>query len=823
MVAPLDTPRLRPARSWIWMVCACACCAAWSVPANAADPADATVQEGARERARLLRKAVLVYPQAAAGQHGDVVVEVTVDASGRVTRQTVREGPAVFHAAAMDAAATLVFAPARLDGEPVGSTERVVFHFAPPLADDEAAYEVVVHADDPDREDIRTRTTLDEATLEQSAGDDLAQTLAQVPGVTLSQGTADASKPIIRGHQERRLLVLHDGVRHESQKWGPDHATEIDPFAAGSISVIRGAAGTRYGPDAIGGVVLVDPPPLRSTRGVEGKALLAYQTNGRRPYGALRLDLAPSDRFTFRLEGNGAIASTLSAPTYLLGNTQSQVFNLGVAAEYRWASGSVRATWSRYDLRAGVFYGVRNSTPSEFAAQLDSDRPVSADLWERTTAIDRPYQDVVHDQVALHLTEAGRLGGLSITYAFQHNRRLEFEQVRGTVTGPQYDFLLRTHSLDASWRHPAVDLGAAELTGTVGLQGGFQENVYRGYGLLPNYRAFSGGVFAVERLAWSRVDVEAGIRADGLDRTAFLDAQDYERHLRRETLRPGMCTLRSGGGGRCPTRYPTGTVSLGALAHVVPDVLDVKVDLSSASRFPNIDEQYLLGSAPSFPVYGKGNPSLGVETAWSAATTVGLRLPAIETEIAGFTSWIDDYIQFAPDLAPDGTPRLDVTIRGTWPSFVYRPVDAMVSGIDGVVSLGPSAVVGLDVQGAMVRAVDLATGDQLVGTPGDRIGAVAWFRPRPDGLRDVAIGLSTDVVARQSRVDPAIDFAPAPPTYALLGARASAAIPVGRRRVRVGLDAHNLLNTRYREYTSLLRYYADQPGRDVRLRVGMDL
>ena len=66
-----------------------------------------------------------------------------------------------------------------------------------------------------------------------------------------------------------------------------------------------------------------------------------------------------------------------------------------------------------------------------------------------------------------------------------------------------------------------------------------------------------------------------------------------------------------------------------------------------------------------------------------------------------------------------------------------------------------------------------------------------------------------------------LDFAPAPPGYMLLGAGVQAV--VGRRNpVRVGLDAHNLLNTTYREYSSLIRYYADRPGRDIRLRVGMD-
>ena len=168
-------------------------------------------------------------------------------------------GPEVFRQAALDAAHRLSFAPATRDGRPVPATTRVRFHFAPPV-DAVPLIEITVHTTDPDLADTRARTTLDAAALERAAGDDLAETVAAVPGVRLAGGTSDAAKPIIRGQHERRLLVLYDGVRHESQKWGPDHATEIDPFAAGTISVIRGAAGARYGPDALGGVILVEPP-----------------------------------------------------------------------------------------------------------------------------------------------------------------------------------------------------------------------------------------------------------------------------------------------------------------------------------------------------------------------------------------------------------------------------------------------------------------------------------------------------------------------------------------------------------------------------------
>jgi iron complex outermembrane receptor protein len=74
-------------------------------------------------------------------------------------------------------------------------------------------------------------------------------------------------------------------------------------------------------------------------------------------------------------------------------------------------------------------------------------------------------------------------------------------------------------------------------------------------------------------------------------------------------------------------------------------------------------------------------------------------------------------------------------------------------------------------------------------------------------------------VARQSRVDPRADVAPAPAGYALLGASASVGLRQGAALWRVQVEGRNLLNARYREYTSLMRYYANQPGRDLLVRL----
>lgn len=145
-------------------------------------------------------------------------------------------------------------------------------------------------------------------------------------------------------------------------------------------------------------------------------------------------------------------------------------------------------------------------------------------------------------------------------------------------------------------------------------------------------------------------------------------------------------------------------------------------------------------------------------------------------------------------------------------------------GADGALTLGPTSPVGVELVGALVRAQRVDSGEQLVGTPPDRLRAALVGRLPPVGfLAETSLRVATELVARQSRTAPDADFVPAPAGYALLDLLLEARVLTGGPPLRLGLEVHNLLNTAWREYTSLLRYYADQPGRDVRLRIGFDL
>jgi iron complex outermembrane receptor protein len=57
----------------------------------------------------------------------------------------------------------------------------------------------------------------------------------------------------------------------------------------------------------------------------------------------------------------------------------------------------------------------------------------------------------------------------------------------------------------------------------------------------------------------------------------------------------------------------------------------------------------------------------------------------------------------------------------------------------------------------------------------------------------------------------------------LLQAEAGTQVRVGRQRLDIGLSGTNLLNTSYRDYLNRFRYFADERGRNLVLRVRVPL
>jgi iron complex outermembrane receptor protein len=63
------------------------------------------------------------------------------------------------------------------------------------------------------------------------------------------------------------------------------------------------------------------------------------------------------------------------------------------------------------------------------------------------------------------------------------------------------------------------------------------------------------------------------------------------------------------------------------------------------------------------------------------------------------------------------------------------------------------------------------------------------------------------------------DYTPPPPGYTLVGLETGTDIDVKHRSLTIILAVTNLLNTSYRDYLNAFRYFSDDMGRNISLRV----
>ena len=92
--------------------------------------------------------------------------------------------------------------------------------------------------------------------LQQRLGGTLGATLASEPGVNVRTFGSGNARPVVRGLDNDRVLILENGARTgDLSSQSADHGVTLDPATATQIEVVRGPATLLYGSSAIGGVV----------------------------------------------------------------------------------------------------------------------------------------------------------------------------------------------------------------------------------------------------------------------------------------------------------------------------------------------------------------------------------------------------------------------------------------------------------------------------------------------------------------------------------------------------------------------------------------
>lgn len=640
-----------------------------------------------------------------------------------------------------------------------------------------------------------TLSSLTGATLDESRGENLGEMLKRIAGVTTFSTGANIAKPVIHGLHSNRIMILNNGVKQEGQQWGAEHAPEIDPFMADEIAVVKGAETVRFGPEAMGGVIVVNPKALPISGGISGSAHLVGASNGRAGSAAVEVS-GGSDKlkgFGYSLQSSGKYGGNISSPGYYQSNTGVRELNFSGAAGYSSSRLGAEIFFSRFESTLGILSDAHTGNLSDLQAIIEHGSPfVKANF---SYAISNPKQEVKHNLFKAkghyHLPNTAKI---NFQYGFQYNQRQEFDKRRGELNSrPALDLELFNHTIDLSYDHQTMK----HWNGSIGINYQLQvNNNVPGTGvtpLIPNYDMYNVGVFAIEKYTRGHLELEAGMRYD----YRFVDAARYDQ---KQQLIERAYT------------FNNLTAFLGGIYSFSPN-LTFSTNFGSAWRPPNINEQFSQGLHHGSAAYEYGNPDFKSEKAYKWINTLAYTGDKCDITLTGYLNRIDNYIYLNP------TEEQLVSLRGTFNVFRYEQTDAKLWGIDLSTHYEIHPQLEWYARGSLVRAKDLKSESYLPLIPTDRLENGLTYTGHNWGLlTDNRFTLSHLAVAHQNR-QPQFDFAPAPPSYHLWNLSFNTLLPMGNKKLKAGLTVSNLFDVAYKDYMNRFRYFTHEMGRNFTLRL----
>ena len=401
----------------------------------------------------------------------------------------------------------------------------------------------------------------------------LANIASEIDGVTFISTGSNVERPVIHGLYGNRILVLNNYLKHGNQNWGDDHAPEINISSVERISVIKGSAGVRFGPEALGGVIIVEPDPMKLQQPQYIKINSGYQSNGR----GSNLSIKTGNGFRnlgFNVGINFNKIGDRHTPSYSLTNSgkEEKAFNLGL--HYHLKNFDIKLYYNYVDLDLALLRSSTFHSGNAISRALNSEvplfiRPFSFDINE-------PNQLLKH-----HIAKANinwwykDNEKVSLTFGRQLNKTKEYD-VRRNAEKPIINLDLISTDLMLEWDHSFSE----NIEGLMGLHFFNQDNDNNpGTGttsFIPNYNTNRYSFYLVEGLKLGKNFFEFGVRIDN-ENYNVRGRETSQKIFRDEHTLSNI------------------TFSLG-YENELSDNLSFRSNLGSAWRTPNMAELYSFGS-----------------------------------------------------------------------------------------------------------------------------------------------------------------------------------------------------------------------------------
>lgn len=634
------------------------------------------------------------------------------------------------------------------------------------------------------QEVLQPVTSLESTELVTRLSPSLGGALDHIPGVNRRSFGPGNERPVIRGFDGDRVLIMQDGIRTGTvSSTSGDHGEPMNVASAERVEIIRGPATLLYGSNAIGGVVNMvgfgNHLHQHKHETLSGNLTFATGTTNGLAAGSGGFEFGKNGWLLWG-GGGGQRTGDYNTPQGRIGNSASDsrntyagfgkyndkaYFNL----EYNYGEGSYGVPF------AGEFHGHHHDDDDHHDHQRVSAMKKSSSLVRRAEG-DHDHDDDHEEEedIAIGwrrhnvrgefgLTQMPRFAEnfrLVLNYSDWNHRELEGEEIGTQFFNKQFVY---RGTFDQKRRGP--------LQGSFGFWGMQRDFEARGAeALAPPTTQNAFAVFALEELDYERIKFQFGGR------------------LEHNRYRPiGL-----------PDRNFTAFSGSTGFAIPLPERFTFATSFSHSSRAPALEELYNNGPHVGNLTFEVGNPNLKIERGNGLEVSLRRLTPRFHTEANFFYYRFSNFVFLAPTgEIDDGLPVADFT-----------QANSRFFGFDGRVDFETvrNVWVRLGVDTVNARLTDLNSGLPRIPPARARLGLD--FRPGRFSIQpELAMG------SRQSRTF--FDETPTP-GYAVMNVRASYSIPTQHATHIFSADAFNLGDRLWRNHLSFIKDLAPEIGRGIR-------
>ena len=666
-------------------------------------------------------------------------------------------------------------------------------------------------------------------TIEKYSNQSLGDALKEIAGVSsLKTGNAIV-KPIINGLYGSRVPIISNNVRLEDQEWGTEHAPNLDINSAGKITVIKGASGLQYGGDAVGGLVIIEPLSVKKDT-LFGKTISNFDSNGRGGSVSSSIHKGNLIGWSYNAVGTFKYIGDKTAPDYVLSNTGNRELNFTGGLKFSQTKYDFAAFYSFFNAKIGILSASHIGNSFDLYQSINNQVP--AVVNDFTYSINSPRQEVQH-----HIAKANfnyywnEMASLSIQYAFQFNKRLEFDvRRRNYMNTAALDLDLKTHSILIDFKKVSHDWTIKSGT-NASYQTNFANPATGIRPLIPNYDKLDLGVYGiVAHQFFNKFAIEAGLRYDfsNLGATKYYFKSRWNERGYDPEFSNFIVSDYDGTQWLTEPNFVFHNISASLGIHKEFDnQLDWYVNMSLATRNPNPSEFFSDGLHHSTGVIELGDLALKKEQSVKFSTTVQKKWRSFSLEINPYVSKIRNYMFLRPT-------DFETTIRGTFPVWEYQQTRAIISGIDFQSHWNLSEQWQHFFALAYVNGYDVKNSEPLIDIPPLNINNKIRFSKKE--WSQLALELKSELVLRQNQfpnnnfttdvivnndfVPVVVDISTPPKGYQLWHFYSEIKFKTfSKTNTTLAFSVQNILNTTYRDYLNRQRFFADEMGRNFQIQL----